>query len=60
MLEEIKKKCKYCDKDFLISKKSQEAALGKGGKVHREYCNKCLLLWRKGEIDLESHEQEEK
>jgi Pyruvate/2-oxoacid:ferredoxin oxidoreductase delta subunit len=57
MIQDIKKICEYCDKEFVISQESQKEALKKGGKIDRKYCNGCLLRWRKGEIKLESSKQ---
>ena len=54
MTQAIKKICKYCGKEFVISRESQEETLKKGGKIDRNYCHNCLLRWRKGEIELEA------
>lgn len=59
MTQDIKKICENCDKEFVISKESQEEALGKGGKIDRKYCNECLLRWQKGEIKLKPSKRQE-
>lgn len=56
-MQDIKKNCGYCEKEFIISVESQKEALQKGGKIDRKYCNECLLRWRRGEIKLKPFKQ---